>query len=128
MAASFPLTRQLSDNSRISNTFYCFCRDYDDGDNDNCNTSKFVRLGCQCIIHYHCLIQYIRSKLGDRMTMSLNGISCPYGNECKSYQILDKVNKDETKIYYITTTDLDNIVDYCKRHPELKRYLAENDC
>jgi hypothetical protein len=62
------------------------------------------------------------------MTMSLNGISCPYGNECKSYQILDKVNKDETKIYYITTTDLDNIVDYCTRHPELKRYLAENDC
>ena len=73
--SSFPTTRQYS---RSANEYYCYCKDCDDGDNDINEVSKFVRLGCTCILHYHCLIQYIRSKLGDRISMSLNGISCPY--------------------------------------------------
>ena len=42
--SSFALTQQLSDESRISKSFYCFCYNYDDGDNEIGSTSKFVRL------------------------------------------------------------------------------------
>ena len=73
--SSFDYTRGLSDGTRQSNAYYCYCYDCDDGDNDINDVSKFVRLGCTCISHYHCLIQYVRSKLGDRISMSLNGIS-----------------------------------------------------
>ena len=126
--ASFQLTRELSDGARKAQTFYCYCYDCDDGDNAINNTSKFLRLGCKCILHYHCLIQYVRYKVGDRLSMSLNGISCPYGIECKSFKTLDEVGGDDTKIYYITTADLDNIVDYEMNHPELQKYLDEYDC
>ena len=125
---SFALIRQLSDSTRKNNSFYCYCYDYNDGDNDINNTSKFIRLGCNCILHYHCLIQYIRSKLGDRLSMSLNGISCPYGSECKSFNTLDEVGGDDTKVYHITVNDLDNVVDYGSNHLELQKYLDENDC
>jgi len=60
--------------------------------------------------------------------MSLNGISCPYGSECKSFKTLDEVDGDDTKIYYITTTDLDTIVDYGTNHPKLQQYLDEHEC
>jgi len=126
--AAFAFTRALSDGTRDAKDYYCYCYDIDDGDNDINDTSKFVRLGCQCISHYHCLIQYIRSKLGDRLTMSLNGISCPYGVDCKSFKTLDEVDGDDTKIYYITTADLDNIVDYGINHPNLQSYLDEHEC
>jgi hypothetical protein len=126
--SSFSLTRQLSENSRTSNQYYCYCLDCDSGDSDSSSTSKFVRLGCGCILHYVCLIQYLRSKLGDRLTMSLNGIACAYGSECKSFKTLDEVGGDDTKIYYINIIDLDNIVDYSIIHPELQQYLNENDC
>ena len=125
----FPLIRGVSYPTRDSKGFYCFiCRDYESGDNDSNEVSKFVRLGCRCISHYHCLIQYIRSKLGNRLKISLNGISCPYGKECKSYKTLDDVGGDETKLYYITTTDLDIVVDYGRNNPKLKENLDENDC
>jgi len=125
---TFPFTRELSDGTREEKGYYCFCYDCDDGDNDINNTSKFVRLGCTCITHYHCLIQYVRYKLGDRLSMSLNGISCPSGSDCKSFKTIDDVGGDDTKIYYITTVDLDNIVDYGTNHPDLKKYLDENNC
>jgi len=126
--SSFGLSRQLSDGSRESKLFYCYCKDCDDGDNDINNVSKFIRLGCKCIVHYVCLIQYLRYKLGDRLTMSLNGISCPYGTECMSFKTLDEVEGDDTLIYYITINDIDNIVDYGLNHNELQQYLIENDC
>ena len=126
--SEFPLARSLSDGSRALNAFDCFCYDYDDGDNNIDDVSKFIRLGCQCIVHYHCLSQYVRGKLGDRLIMSLNGISCPYGKECKSFKTLDEVGGDDTKIYYITTDDLDTIVDYGLKHPKLQRYLDEHGC
>jgi len=125
--SSFGLARALSDGTREASKFDCFCGFIDDGDNAINDTSKFVRLGCQCISHYHCLNHYIRSKLGDRLTMSLNGISCPYGGVCKSFKTLDEVAGDESQIYYINMIDLDNIVDYGLSHPELQQYLDEND-
>jgi hypothetical protein len=46
-----------------------------------------VVLACGCMIHYECLILYIRSHLGDRITLlshGKNGILCPYirGQQC----------------------------------------------
>jgi len=46
--SSFACTRGLSDGTRQSNQYYCFCFDFDDGDNDINDVSKFVRLGCTC--------------------------------------------------------------------------------
>ena len=60
--------------------------------------------------------------------MSLNGISCPYGSECQSFKTLDEVGGDDTKIYYITTADLDTIVYYGMSHPKLQQYLDEHEC
>ena len=126
----FPTARSLSDGTREAKEYYCYCYDISDGDNNLNEVSKFVRLGCRCILHYHCLIKYIRYKLGDRLSMSLNGISCPYGIECKTFKTLDddEVRGDDTKIYYITTKDLDNIVDYGINNPKLHQYLAKNGC
>jgi len=127
--STFGLTRQLSDGSRELNLYYCYCGDCDNGDNDiNSGISKFVRLGCKCVLHYVCLIQYLRYKLGDRLTMSLNGIACPFGSECRSFKTLDEVGGDDTLIYYITTDELDNIVAYGINHSKLQEYLDENDC
>lgn len=81
-----------------------------------------MRLGCGCVIHYHCLIQYIKFKIGDRLTMSLRGMSCPYGSECKSFETLE----DESK-YFITTDDIENIYQYGLEHPQLTISLEENE-
>ena len=124
----FALTRALSYDGRAANEYHCFCMDCDDGDNDINDVSKFVRLGCRCVLHYHCLVQYVRSKLSDRLTMSLRGISCPYGSECKSFKTLDDVHGDDALIYYITTDDLDNIVDYGSNHPILKKHFNDTGC
>ena len=127
--ATFGLARGLSDGSRELNLYYCYCGDCDNGDDDiSSGISKFVRLGCRCVLHYVCLIEYLRHKLGDRITMSLNGIACPFGSECCSFKTLDEVEGDETLIYYITTDDLDNIVAYGINHSKLQEYLDENDC
>jgi len=124
--SSFALTQQLSDESRISKSFYCFCYNYDDGDNEIGSTSKFVRLGCQCIIHYECLIQYINHRLLDRTCgISNNGINCPYMKECKSFQTLDQ-DICESSFYNISFDDIENIITYGLSHdPELKKYLEE---
>lgn len=81
----------------------------------------FIRLGCGCVIHYHCLIRYIKFKIiHDRRTISLNGISCPYGTECK-------LEDESKKKYFITTDDLENIYHYGIENPQVITYLKEND-
>lgn len=116
MTELFAFTRQASQNA----VGYCFCGD----DDNNDNRENTLRLGCRCIVHYGCLITYIYSKLNDRLTMSLNGISCPYGSDCAH----SKEASDSAVIYYITLDDLDNIVDYGINHPDLKKYLEEYSC
>ena len=92
------------------------------------DAALYIRLGCRCVLHYHCLVQYLHHKINDRLTMSLFGISCPFGSSCKSHITIQEVT-DESKIYYITMADLDNIVDYCAlQHPDLMRYLAASGC
>lgn len=97
----------------------CVCLEFADSISDR---YMFIRLGCQCVIHYHCLTQYVRHKIGDRATISLSsGISCPYGTECKSLE-------DESKNkYFIAIDDLQNIYQYGLEHPQITSYLKEND-
>ncbi len=124
----FALARQISDEGISMNDINCFCGDLALDKEDAIDPALYMRLGCRCVLHYHCLVQYLHYKIDDRLTMSLCGICCPYGSSCKSYHTLQEVNNDESRIYYITVTDLDNIVDYCNlQHPTLKRYLAENE-
>ncbi len=125
---AFALARQISDEGICNDELNCFCGDLAFNDETIVDAALYMRLGCKCVLHYHCLVQYLHYKIDDRLTMSLYGISCPFGSMCKSYCSLQEVNNDESKIYYITVTDLDNIVDYCAlQHPTLKRYLAENN-
>ena len=125
---SFVLARQISEEGISNDELNCFCGDFSVNCTNVEDSALYLRLGCRCVIHYHCLVQYLHYKINDRVTMSLFGIGCPYGDSCKSFQSLQEVNNDESKIYYITIEDLDNIVDYCKLlHPDLKRYLIENN-
>ena len=41
------------------------------------NDADSLRLGCNCITHYHCLIAYLQEKIGDRSAMKNDGICCP---------------------------------------------------
>ena len=120
--SSYFLARELSHSPDSERN--CFCGDID----DHADHSKFMRLGCKCVIHYHCLTQYLQFKLGDRNTMNLHGVCCPYGMACTSYKTVEDVHGDESLIYFITPLDLDNIVDYGSNHPSLQLYLDEAGC
>lgn len=118
--SEYPTCRGLSDAGRLYGDYNCFCHDSNDSDSNN--EGKFMRLGCRCVLHYHCLIQHIRFILGERSKMSLYGMPCPYGRECKSLQ------ETMSRVYYITTNDLDEIVEYGKNHSNLERYLSDSNC
>lgn len=96
---SFPshLLRQASIGT--SDTLHeCFCTDPVIGDIGH------LRLKCMCLIHYHCLVSYIRNKLGDRSSFFIGkGICCPYMRECKSL---------ETEDYFINVEDLETLIQY----------------
>ena len=114
LMAAFRLSRQLtlSQGDGLSQSKKnCFCLGFTDDP-----STLFMRLGCNCVIHYHCLVQYLQHRIGDRRNMNLLGISCPYGGECKSLSGSD----DSGGVYYVTLDDLDNIVEYGVSHPDLK--------
>jgi hypothetical protein len=72
-------------------------------------------------------VAYLQSKIGDRATMSVQGVVCPYGEDCRSYQA-ESSPPGRSSAYFVTLEDLDNIVDY--RSPEraeaLDALLREN--
>ena len=49
------------------------------------NQVGHLRLECNCLVHYHCLVQYIRSKLTEQESTDQCGIACPYAytGECQ---------------------------------------------
>lgn len=125
---SFITTYSTIPQTIINIVFIFFIGDLEVSDEMVVDPALFIRLGCRCVLHYHCLVQYLHHKINDRLTMSLFGISCPFGSSCKSHITIQEVT-DESKIYYITVADLDNIVDYCAlQHPDLMRYLAASGC
>lgn len=97
LIASPRLLRQAStcDTEKL---YECFCTDPVNGDIGH------LRLKCMCLIHYHCLVSYIRSKLGDKSSFFIGkGVCCPYMRECKSL---------ETEEYFINLEDLEALVKY----------------
>jgi len=120
--AAFPLARQLTASQGDGLSLAkknCFCLAFTDD-----TSNQFMRLGCGCVLHYHCLVQYLQHRMRDRIGMSLQGISCPYGAECKSFGS----NDGESMIYHVTLDDLTNIVDYGSSHPDLRQYLDDIGC
>lgn len=75
------------------------------------------RLGCECIIHFHCFTSYLASRLDDRLTMALDGVACPYGEGCQSHE--------NGTPYFITLQDLDSVAD-AGATVALSRVLADN--
>ena len=62
----------------------CFCLDPVSTPEDG------VRLRCRCILHEHCMVAYVRSKLEDRTSVSDRGIPCPYA--CGNHVWIDDVD------------------------------------
>lgn len=49
-----------------------------------------IRLRCRCVLHEHCMITYIRSKLEDKTQVSDQGIPCPFN--CGKFVWIDDVD------------------------------------
>ena len=101
-------------------TCECFCYDSDRLLGAQKGAACDIRLSCYCGVHYDCLIRYIQNKIGDRLSMNLCGIECPYGRECNQYSMSSNANS----CYYLTLEDLDGLVDYGNAHPELNNELG----
>jgi len=116
----------VENTNAVANTsdYQCYCLDTD----ENCrDISMFIEQQCGCNLHYHCLVSYLHHQIGDRSNISVNGIVCPNGRECKSFKAIND-NNDENSSYYMTPVDLDNIVEYGCNHSNLKHYLDQNNC
>ena len=120
----FNLARQLSLQAEGAGELTCFCTEPLGA---RAGDPVDLRLGCGCAIHYHCLVAYLQSKIGDRATMSVRGIACPYGGDCRSHQA--EPSPDRSSVYFVTLEDLDNIVDYrtAERAEALDALLQENE-
>ena len=140
------------------NDFYLHVRSASGGEEKDCfcfsddkvgRGAGDLRLGCMCLVHYHCLVSYIRSSLGDksRLMQVLNtsdddqttGIPCPYysphGNQCKfsgvsaislnsfSTESVDRYESSKS-IYFLTIEDLENLVTFGLA---LKNHISQND-
>ncbi len=72
MSQHFPLARQLSSNAGESTCVYCLCPigglERNIGD---------LRLGCDCLILYTCLVEYIRLALKTRQTTDYCDFASP---------------------------------------------------
>ena len=88
----------------------CFC--LDDDIEDPLDVYK-LRCGCSSV-HYHCIIQYIQVKLGDRKGEVNEGtIICPFGTTCSS------LSQEGAGVVHITLQDLDDLVNYSNKYPHL---------
>jgi hypothetical protein len=109
----FDLLRTAS----LTETSMCFnCREQTGDEKTD------LRLGCKCLVHQSCFVQYLKSIVKDRMTThaldmsaaKVKGIHCPnYNsnaalNEC-SYE--ESSSGGEVEFYLITTRDLIRIVE-----------------
>lgn len=91
-------------------TLKCFC--LDDDIEDPYDVYK-LRCGCSSV-HYHCIIQYIQVKLGDRKGEVNDGtIICPFGTTCAS------LSHEGAGAVHITLQDLDDLVNYSNIYPHL---------
>ena len=49
-----------------------------------------VRLRCRCVVHEHCMVRYLRSKLEDKTMISDRGVVCPFS--CGKHVWIDDVD------------------------------------
>jgi len=80
-----------------------------------------LRLGCHCLVHYSCLVQYIRTCLGNK-TMLLHsipqgedrpGIICPMSS-AKTCQFAESGEAN----YFLTVADLELLIEYGETNRE----------
>ena len=55
----FALARQISDEGICMNDINCFCGDLAVDQENVIDPALYMRLGCMCVLHYHCLVQYL---------------------------------------------------------------------
>ena len=108
-AHSFPfaLIRQASGSEQKN----CFCTDL-----VGLAEPSHMRLGCRCMTHYNCLVQYVRVALEDKAALLhatrdqevRKGIKCPFAGagEC--------LHSEGT--YFMTVDDLETLIAYGKEN------------
>lgn len=91
-----------------------------------------IKIACQCVLHYECLVRYIRNQLGDRISLlrhGKEGILCPYiiSETCRYKNEFRESNRQlsmlssssrssvESKLYFISLSDMDWLVDFGAR-------------
>ena len=79
VAAAPRLTRQYSNKDRTETVCpLCYCTM---GSVTEETSVADLRLGCGCLLHYMCFVDYVRAKMNDRLGMDARGIPCPYGGK-----------------------------------------------
>ena len=114
-----------------------------------------LRLGCMCLVHYDCLVAYIRVSLGDKARLmrtfsmsddsQMTGILCPYyspqASQCRfstkdilssfsySFESVDQnvELRGGKSRYYLTVDDLENLVTFGAALEKLKSLENEFD-
>lgn len=67
------------------------------------NEPGHLRLGCGCLVHNDCLVDFVKSWSGDINRIQEWGVVCPYGEDCRRKQ-------DLGRSYYISPLDLDDLM------------------
>ena len=106
LEAPFPMIRQASGNEIRD----CFCSEQV----GRVNWSSDLRLGCRCMVHYFCIVRYVRLALGNKRELLHSipegtdrpGILCPYS----------RAGSCARGPYFLTTADLQILVDYGIQH------------
>ena len=107
---SFDVIRMFS----YSGSTECFCGE--DIDRSASNDVPVVRLACECVYHFHCLVRYIKYELGDRNKhVGKTGILCPRAKlSCQwKAQLIDVTEENDSKenaFYTLTPGDIDKII------------------
>jgi len=100
--------------SGINSELCSICQDTEDLVG-NSNEASDVRLACGCAFHYPCLVDYIRSKLGDKGAVrKAGGIPCP--NSIPTVGTCREFESSGSRFYILGPEDLEIIASYAQTH------------
>eukprot|EP01035_Chromulina_nebulosa_P015078 gene15078-19975_t len=110
----------------------CFCF----GDEKVGRRAGDLRLGCMCLVHYDCLISYIRVSLGDKARLmrtlsvsednQITGILCPYYSPHTS-QCRFVARDFLSKSFSFSTESVDKYVESSRDGESSKYFLTIDD-
>ena len=116
--------------SGIDEIRMCFCSE----DVGRAGERKDMRLRCQCLTHYACIVHWVRNGLGNKGSLrNRGGIACPYGVSGCEYS-----RRHNGEQFLLTAEDINILVEYGavnaledpltpEEADKLARWLVEED-